>query len=85
MKRLQELALLGWFMVWIGATDVAKAQWVSYGPEGGKVFAIAINPQMPTILYAATNGDGVFKSTNGGTNWTATGLKNTYVRALAIN
>ena len=32
-------------------------------------------------------GGGVFKSTNGGTNWTAinTGLTNTYVYALAID
>ena len=51
------------------------------------VYALAINPQTPDTLYAGTDGGGVFKSTNGGTNWTAmnTGLTNTNVHALAIN
>ena len=45
-----------------------------------------MNPQTPDTLYAGILG-GVFKSTNGGENWTAmkTGLTNTNVRALAIN
>ena len=40
----------------------------------------------PTTLYAGTWG-GVFKSTNGGGNWSAvnTGLTDTYVNALAID
>ena len=43
------------------------------------VVALAINPQSPDSLYAGTQGDGVFQSTNGGTNWTATntGITNT--------
>ena len=40
-----------------------------------------------TILYAGTNGSGVFKSTNGGGSWNAfnTGLTNTNIQALAID
>ena len=55
--------------------------------EGGSIYALAINPQTPDTLYAGTYGGGVFKSTNGGTNWTAinTGLTNTNVCALAID
>jgi photosystem II stability/assembly factor-like uncharacterized protein len=61
-------------------------QWISIGPEGGPVWALAIHPQTPETLYAGTWG-GVFKSTNGGTNWTAinTGLTYTYINALAIH
>jgi hypothetical protein len=46
-----------------------------------------IDPTSPTTLYAGTYGGGVFKSTNGGTTWSAfnTGLTNLDVYALAIN
>jgi photosystem II stability/assembly factor-like uncharacterized protein len=49
------------------------------------VSALAIEPQTPAILYAATNG-GVFKSSNGGGTWTAmnSGLTS-IVSALAID
>jgi hypothetical protein len=48
---------------------------------------LAIDPATPATLYAGTSGDGVFKSTNGGGNWTAanTGLTNTDVNTLAID
>ena len=61
--------------------------WTSIGPEGGNVSALAIDPATPATLYAGTWGGGVFKSTNGGANWSAvnTGLTNTDVRALAID
>ena len=51
------------------------------------VTALAINPQTPDTLYAGTDGGGVFKSTDGGTNWTAmnNGLTNPAINALAIN
>jgi len=50
------------------------------------VRAPAIDPVMPTTLYAGIDGDGVFKRMNGG-SWNAvnTGLSNTHVRALAID
>ena len=60
--------------------------WTSNGPEGGYVRALAIDPQTPTTLYAGTYG-GVFKSTDGGGNWSTvnTGLTATGVYALAID
>jgi photosystem II stability/assembly factor-like uncharacterized protein len=71
----------------ISSNSFGDNRWVSIGPEGGSVPALAINPQTPEILYAETYGGGVFKSTNGGTNWSAidTGLTNPYVLTLAIN
>jgi photosystem II stability/assembly factor-like uncharacterized protein len=49
------------------------------------VEAIAIDPQTPTTLYAAT-GAGVFRSGNGGDNWSELndGLANLFVSDLAI-
>jgi uncharacterized protein (TIGR03437 family) len=51
------------------------------------VRSLAIDPSTPATLYAGTVNAGVFKSTNGGTSWTAvnTGLGNAWVTALAID
>ncbi len=68
-------------------TDTADTNpWIMLGPWGG-VTNIAIDPLTPTTLYAGINGEGRFKSTNGGENWNAvnTGLTNTQIRALAIH
>jgi hypothetical protein len=50
------------------------------------VFALAIDPSNPAMLYAGTN-TGVFKSTNGGGNWSPlnSGLPNTSVVTLVID
>ncbi len=68
----------------VSSNSSGDNQWISIGPWGANVLALAINPQTPDTLYAGTNA-GVFKSTNGGTDWTATGLTYTDVNALAIN
>ncbi|RLT38922.1 MAG: exo-alpha-sialidase [Chloroflexi bacterium] len=47
------------------------------------VFELAIDPKTPTTVYAATE-RGVFKSTDGGENWTAPNSDSRY-RALAID
>jgi hypothetical protein len=65
--------------------------------EGGAINALAMDPVTPTTLYAGTV-IGVFKSTDGGGNWTLVntglteiytgvwpGLTNTEVHALAID
>ena len=70
-----------------GTVSAGTNVWTSNGPEGGVIYALAIDPTNPSTLYAGTWGGGVFKSTNGGGNWRAvnTGLTSTNVRALAIN
>src|SRR5438093_4634960 len=65
--------------------------WTTNGPHSETINALAIDPQTPTTLYAGTSGHGVFKSTDGGGNWSAvnTGLTTPYgaiwVNALAID
>jgi len=50
-----------------------------------KVTAVAIDPQTPTTIYAATYGDGVFKSLDSGTTWTALGPANVNLLSLAVD
>jgi photosystem II stability/assembly factor-like uncharacterized protein len=65
-------------------------------PYATEVYALAVDPRTPTTLYAGKGGargrpigsSGVFKSTNGGTSWTAmnTGLHiQEDVHALAVD
>ena len=88
---LRKVLLTGLLILWItsqaGTVSAGTDAWTSNGPEGGRIYALALDPATPTTLYAGTYGGGVFKSTNGGAAWNAVtaGLMNTDVRALAIN
>src|SRR3989442_1257710 len=55
--------------------------------SGVMIPALAIDPLNPAPLYAGTYGGGVFKSTDGGVSWSASGPTNIYtsVTALAID
>jgi len=66
-----------------GYAQAGINQWTSYGPAGGAITALAIDPTTSSTLYAG--GAGVYKSTDGGEHWTATDLTNTGVGALAID
>ena len=46
------------------------ASWTEYPVSNAQVNCIVIDPRNPQILYAGTNGAGVFKSANGGVSWT---------------
>ncbi|MEI6205239.1 MAG: FG-GAP-like repeat-containing protein [Desulfuromonadales bacterium] len=65
----------------------AATTWQSIGPFGGTVYTIAIDRSNPQTLYAGTWGGGVFKSTNGGSSWSAinSGLTKSTINALAID
>jgi len=70
------------------AAQAAETQtWTQLPLYGSMVSSLAINPKVPTTLYAGTNGAGVFHSVNSGTTWTAvnTGLINEDVLDIAIN
>ena len=79
------IGLLGLFAA--GIADAGVNTWTPTGPEGGSIEALAIDPHTPTTIYAGTYGSGIFKSTDGGENWTAinTGLTGLLVLALAID
>jgi hypothetical protein len=69
---------------------------VFYNQNTSSVGALAIDPGNPEIIYCGTGeanslrshypGTGVFKSTNGGLNWTFKGLPNSYnIGNIAVN
>ncbi len=62
-------------------------EWTSQGPYGGYIYTLAVDQADPDVLFAGTQGGGVFKSTDGGASWSPVndGLRDLYVRALAID
>src|ERR1041385_4124156 len=95
-RKLHRTSALVTLLVLSAATPRIWAEineWTRLGwPEGGSVGFLVIDPQNPNTVYAtgswyATNfGVGIFKSTNGGTNWRAInfGLITTGVSSLAM-
>lgn len=66
----------------------APGSWQPLGPDGGTVYALAVDPRNPRIVYAGTEGAGVFRTLDGGTSWAprSRGLGGTpWVIALAID
>lgn len=52
-----------------------EAQWTPIGPDGGFLLSFAIAPGSPNVLYAGSDiYGGIYKSTDGGENWTFMGL-----------
>jgi len=47
-------------------------EWTQQGPKniGARVNTVAVNPEDEAIMYAGFSGGGVFKTTNGGAEWT---------------
>ena len=85
MKK--SLLIISLLIFSISSNSFGDNQWVSIGPEGGPINALAIDPQTPDTLYAGTEGGAIFKSTNGGASWTAKSIQltNASIYALAIH
>jgi photosystem II stability/assembly factor-like uncharacterized protein len=55
-------------------TLAASGRWSLLGPDGGTVTTLAVDPVDSRIVYAATQeGEGVFKSRDGGETWSPSG------------
>ncbi|MCR4440054.1 MAG: hypothetical protein QHJ34_12925 [bacterium] len=70
----EQVALIALLCLTIGHGGLALASaasdgWVCLGPELATVYALAIDPQRPTTLYAGTWKYGVYKSTDAGAHW----------------
>ena len=67
----------------------ALGNWTSLGPGniGGRTRALIIHPTGTNVMYAGGVAGGVWKTTNGGTNWAPVGdlLPNIAVSALAFD
>jgi hypothetical protein len=77
------LALAGWFTP---GPMSAETGWTSLGLGDSSIDALGIDHSNPATLYAGTDGEGVFKSADGGATWAAinSGLPDLSVVALAI-
>jgi hypothetical protein len=54
------------------SAEAGPAPWVSLGPFGGNVLAVAASPTVPGLVLAAVDpgfGDSLYRSTDGGENW----------------
>jgi photosystem II stability/assembly factor-like uncharacterized protein len=70
----------------ISALSQTPGTWASRGPYGTYTDAIAAAPSNPSIMFAGTPTQGIYKSTDGGANWTASGFQPTSsVVAIAID
>jgi photosystem II stability/assembly factor-like uncharacterized protein len=43
--------------------------WTSIGPDGGSINALVVSPAQPDLLYAGSNGAGLYRSEDGGATW----------------
>jgi photosystem II stability/assembly factor-like uncharacterized protein len=62
-------------------------QWVSFGPDGGPMSALAVDPSDPTIVYAGSEAGAAYKSWTSGARWQRLegGLPELGFGALAID
>ncbi len=71
------------------ATNLLYCQWTrATGPYGGYISSFALGPADPrgqTLFASSDYLGGVYRSTNGGTSWTNTGLGEAQVWSLATN
>ncbi|OGO16903.1 MAG: hypothetical protein A2Z14_01930 [Chloroflexi bacterium RBG_16_48_8] len=58
---------------------------VSTGLNGAKIHFLAIDPAQTQTLYAATYYNGIFKSSNGGENWSQFGLNEDFTYAVVVD
>ena len=68
-------------------SEAGQNTWTKLNLDGRRVQALAVDPVDPNILFAGTNGDGIFRSTNRGQSWVNinSGLGNLFVNDISIN
>jgi len=86
LRRLENLAVA---LVLLTVSSLALGQagvWSTHGPEGGNVYCVVPDPSHPATIYAGT-GQGVYKSTDGGSTWKAsgTGMPTAHVQTIVID
>ncbi len=73
------------FCVFGGVSRAQDLKWSSIGPEGGAIYALAIDPKTPATIYAGSHFGGVYKSIDSGNSWSFSGLTNLWIQAVAID
>jgi photosystem II stability/assembly factor-like uncharacterized protein len=57
--------------VWTNLGPLTQNVTSSWNPGHGRCWTVAVNPTNASIIYAGTDGGGIWKTTNGGTSWTS--------------
>lgn len=83
IRSIAALALSLWSTFVVAGADT----WTALPTYGGIVQALAVDPTNNNIVYAGTQGSGVFKSTDGGNTWDHAhgGFEDGDVQALAVD
>ena len=71
----------------VTATFSTGISWTYLGLSGRTIQSLAIDPKIPTTLYAGDGTSGLLKSTDGGATWRTinTGLTVSTIRAIAVD
>jgi hypothetical protein len=70
----------------IGVAAAGVNLWTTNGPVGGSVSGLLVDPNDPSTLYVGTKHSGVFKSRDGGANWSSASVGLPFfVDALALS
>lgn len=68
------------------ATKADNSTWTTGTAEiGYRTVALAVDPNPPLTIYVGTDGEGILKTQDFGTNWEPVGLAGQIVRSLAVN
>jgi photosystem II stability/assembly factor-like uncharacterized protein len=87
MKKFFNILLLFLaFVPFINSQDGIDI-WTTTTTSIGRVYAMAIDETSPSTMYAVGIDQGIYKTTNGGVNWTQinNGIVNTAVQTIAIS
>ena len=74
MKRSRMGSIIFAGLILARAAIFAGVNVTNIGPEGGTFRSLVVGPQDPRTLYAGARTAGVFKSIDGGANWSYPGL-----------
>ena len=92
MKRRHSVFLVACCVLCVVGVQLVHAQdgqlvWTQNLNNGGRVYAMVVNPLVQTTLYSAGLDSGVYKSTDAGATWFAANNGLTYraVQALAVS
>jgi hypothetical protein len=58
--------VLGVFVLAAASGRLGASSWAPYGPSGGSIQSLAVDPSSPATVYAGTFGGGLFRSAYGG-------------------
>lgn len=87
MKKLTfAIPILFLFLHFMYAGDGPNI-WTTSLTAAGQIWSVAVNPANQDIIYAASNTQGMWKTTNGGLTWTAinAGITNMTLNAVALS